>query len=96
MLQRILRGRLTCTLHVDPLSGDVDGYDFTAPTRFDKLFTGLAAERPKSLPLSDQVSEHYDADETFDADYGQLLDRVYERCVKVLASPTGFEPVFWP
>jgi DNA invertase Pin-like site-specific DNA recombinase len=96
VLQRILRGRLTCTLHVDPISGEVDGYDFTAPTRFDKLFTGIAVERAKNLPSTMTGAEAYDPEETFDGDYGRLLDRAYERCVKVLASPTGFEPVFWP
>ena len=39
---------------------------------------------------------HIGPEDTFDGDYGRLLDRAYERSVKVLASPTGFEPVFWP
>ena len=28
-------------------------YDFTAPTRFDKLFTGIVAPRPKWIPVAD-------------------------------------------
>jgi hypothetical protein len=44
VLQRILRGRLTFTPRVDPISGEADGYDFSGPTRFDKLFTGIAVE----------------------------------------------------
>ena len=40
VLQRILRGRLVFTPHVNPVSGEVDGYDFVGPTRFDKLLTG--------------------------------------------------------
>lgn len=34
------------------------------------------------------------AEHTFDGDYGRLLERAYEKHVEVLASPTGFEPVF--
>jgi hypothetical protein len=36
VLQRTLRGRLTFTPRRDGL-----GYDFSGPTRFDKLFTGV-------------------------------------------------------
>jgi hypothetical protein len=36
VLQRVLRGRITFTR-----SGN--GYEFFAPTRFDKLFTGIVA-----------------------------------------------------
>ena len=96
VLQRILRGRLTFTPHANPVSGDVDGYDFHGPTRFDKLFAGLAAVRPNGLPLINVGCEDIGPEETFEGDYGRLLDRAYEKGVKVLASPTGFEPVFWP
>ena len=44
VLQRILRGRLTFTLHVNPVSHEIDGYEFEGPTRVDKLFTGIAVE----------------------------------------------------
>ena len=44
VLQRILRGRLTFTPRQNPLTGEPDGYDFTGPTRFDKLFTGIAVD----------------------------------------------------
>lgn len=90
VMQRILRGRLICTPHVDPITDDVTGYDFTAPTRFDRLFTGLAVERP-ALPKEMNVAEQYDPEETFDAGYGRLLERAYEGNVEVLASPTGTE-----
>jgi hypothetical protein len=94
VLQRIIRGRLTFTPRVNEISGDVDGYDFSGPTRFDKLFTGIAVERPKSVDPNDMSGKEGIGDEdTFDGDYGRLLDRV---CVKGMASPTGFEPVFWP
>jgi site-specific DNA recombinase len=74
VLQRILRGRLTFTPRLNPVSGEPDGYDFEGPTRFDKLFSGIAVERPTSLASSDIASEHYGADETFDGDYGRLLE----------------------
>jgi hypothetical protein len=41
VLQRVLRGRLTFTLWTDGL-----GYDFSAPTRFDRLFTGIVVPVP--------------------------------------------------
>jgi hypothetical protein len=49
--RRILRGRLTFTPHVNWVSGEVDGYDFEGPTRFDKLFTGIAVERPNGVDV---------------------------------------------
>lgn len=90
VLQRILRGRLLFTPRVNPISNEVDGYDFTGPTRFDKLFTGIAVERPKSLDPNDRSgTENIGPEDTFDRDYGRVLERAYEKSVKVLASPTG-------
>jgi hypothetical protein len=43
VLQRVLRGRITFT-------PDGNGYVFHAPTRFDKLFTGIAVPRPAFIP----------------------------------------------
>ena len=94
VLQRILRGRLTFTPRVNPVSGEVDGYDFSGPTRFDRLFTGIAVERPKGMPSDRTGCEGIGPEDTFEGDYGRLLDRAYAKSVKVLASPTGFEPVF--
>ena len=55
-----------------------DGYDFTATTRFDRLFSGLAVERPTFMPpYGDRTGlEHLTAEDTFDADYGRLLERM--------------------
>jgi hypothetical protein len=39
--------------------------------------------------------EHLTPEDTFDADYGRLLEKAEKRVLGV-ASPTGFEPVFWP
>jgi hypothetical protein len=43
VLQRILRGRIVFT----PKG---EGYTFEAPTRFDKLFSGIVAPRPAFIP----------------------------------------------
>jgi site-specific DNA recombinase len=94
VLQRVLRGRLTFTPHVNEVSGEIDGYTFEAPTRFDHLFCGIVAERPKSLDPNDRFGlDGITPEDTGEADYGRLLDRVY---VEGSTSPTGFEPVFWP
>ena len=70
----------------------MDGYDFEGLTRFDKLFTGIAVEPPKSLDPHDRSGkEGIAADDTLDGDYGRLLDRV-EKCAKGMASPKGADP----
>jgi site-specific DNA recombinase len=104
VLQRILRGRLTFTPHVNEISGEVDGYSFDGPTRYDRLFSGLAVERPRSLDPTDRTgTEDIGPEDTFDGDYGRLLDRAYamtisgsQEYVKGVASPPGFEPGFQP
>ena len=83
---------MTFTPRVNPVSGEVDGYDFEGPTRFDKLFSGIAMPRPRSLDPNDLTgTECIGPEDTFDGDYGRLLERFYAEGV---ASPTGFEPVF--
>lgn len=91
MLQRILRGRLTFTPRRNPISEEPNGYDFLGPTRFDKLFTGIAVETPQWVKecVVRTGTEHIGPEDTFDGDYGRLLARAYEKSVKVLASPTG-------
>jgi site-specific DNA recombinase len=86
VLQRVLRGRLTFTPREDGR-----GYDFTGPTRFDKLFSGIVVPRPGFIKTDHRGTEHIGPEDTFDGDYGRLLDRLSG---KLLASPTGFEPVF--
>ena len=81
----MLRGRITIT----PKCG---GYEFEAPTRFDKLFLGVAVEISTKREVSDEGTEHIGPEDTFNADYGRLLAAVQDRG-KGLASPTGFEPV---
>lgn len=78
VLQRVLRGRIVFTP-----SGE--GYTFEAETRFDKLFSGVAVERPTFIPKGRRGTEHIGPEDTFDGDYGRLLAAV---CGKRLASPT--------
>ena len=79
VLQRVLRGRITFT-------PKCWGYEFEAPTRFDKLFLGVAVETKREV--SDAGTEHIGPEDTFDADYGRLLEAVQNRG-KGLASPRG-------
>ena len=79
MLQRVLRGRITFT----PKCG---GYEFEAPTWFAKLFLGVAVETKREVSYAG--TEHIGPEDTFDADYGRLLEAVQNRG-KGLASPTG-------
>ena len=79
---------------------DGRGYDFTAPARFDRLFTGIAVTRPAFISQAHDGTEHITPEDTFDGDYGRLLERAHRRAAgfngKCGTSPTGFEPVFWP
>jgi hypothetical protein len=53
----------------EPDQNEIDGYDFEAPTRFDRLFTGIGVERPKSLDPNDvSGTEDIGPGDTFDAD----------------------------
>ena len=80
VLQRVLRGRVTFTPRRNEISGDVDGYAFEAPTRFDRLFAGIAVERPKSLEVGNlSGTEHIGPEDMGDTDYGRLLDRAFQK-----------------
>ena len=66
------------------------GLTFDASTRFDKLFSGVACELPCWVnPEDNRGKEHLTPEDTFDGDYGRLLERAYDG--KGLASPTGRE-----
>jgi site-specific DNA recombinase len=76
VLQRVLRGRLTIT----PLP---EGYEFSGPTRFDKLFAGVVVPRPTYLRTGDvRGTEHIGTEDTPEADYGRLLERAQERITR--------------
>ena len=72
VLQRVLRGRITFT-------PKRVGYEFEAPTRFDKLFLGVAVEISTKREVSYAGTEHIGPEDTFDADYGRLLEAVQNR-----------------
>ena len=57
----------------------------------DKLFLGVAVERPTWIEASGAGTEDIGPEDTCDADYGRLLEAVQNRG-KGLASPRGFIP----
>jgi hypothetical protein len=61
------------------------------PDAVDKLLTGIVVERPAFIGVGQRGCEHIGPEDTFDGDYGRLLERIHG---EGLASPTGFEPVF--
>ena len=87
VLQRVLRGRITFT----PLADGRAGYALSAPTRFDKLLTGVATPRPAFIRADDRTGlAGITPADTRDGDYGRLLERAYDRFNgKGVASPTG-------
>jgi len=70
VIQRIVKGRIT----FEPKGAS---YNFWAETRFEKLFAGCFSPRPKWLAKGQTTGlEHLGPEDTLDADYGRLLDRV--------------------
>lgn len=55
------------------------GYTFEAPTRFDKLFSGIVAPRPAFIERSPTGTEHIGPDDTVDGDYERLLEQASRR-----------------
>jgi site-specific DNA recombinase len=81
VLQRILVGRLTFTPRAD------GGYDFSGPTRFDRLFTGVAVECPPWIPKGNEGLEHLGREDTGEADRERLLESA-EKAQEPLAPPS--------
>ena len=72
VIQRVLKGRLT---FIPKLDGDQEGYEFYGPTRFDKLFTGIALPVPRYIKIGDsRGKEHITREMTGEADYERLLE----------------------
>jgi site-specific DNA recombinase len=98
VLERILRGRIVSTPRKDG-----SGYEFSAPTRFDRLFTGivvLVSKRPSWIPEGDTTgTDHLGPEDTGDAEYGRLLEEAVLRESTWRARresnprPTGSKPV---
>ena len=90
MLQRVLRGPIIFTPRADG-----QGYDFEAPTRFEKLFVGVACIAPAWADCADLVRdrgrglEHLGTEDIPDADYGRLLELAY---MKGVVRPAGLDP----
>jgi len=78
VLQRVLRGRLTLWP-----GADGQGYDFAGPTRFDWLFTGIVASRPAFIPEDVRGTQAHRPEDTFDGDYGRLLENAERRLTSV-------------
>jgi site-specific DNA recombinase len=74
VLQRVLQGRITFTPRADGL-----GYDFAAPTRFDKLFSGIACTPPAFVEAGTDGTLGLGPAETFDGDYGRILEAAIAR-----------------
>ena len=71
VINRIIEGRIVFT----PRKGG-KGYDFRAETRFDRIFSGVAVPKPKWVQSGDtRGTEHIGPDDTFDGDYGRLLEK---------------------
>jgi hypothetical protein len=72
---------------------DVTERQGTGPTRFDKLFTGIAVERPAWLVPGDITGcEDIGPEDTFDGDHGRLLDRAYEPKSTGVPNASQLEP----
>ncbi|SRR6266852_4121380 len=81
VLFRVIRGRITFTPRAD------GGFDFSAPTRFDKLFIGVLVPPPAVLkPLVGDLRgrEHIGPEDTNEADYARLLKRAQGKAEETL------------
>ena len=67
-----------------------DGYSFDAPTRFDKLFSRIVMKRPAFIEQGNRGAEHIGPEDTFDGDYGRLLEGAQGDFGLRGTSPTGF------
>jgi hypothetical protein len=83
-----------------------EGYAFEAPTRVDRLFSGVVVPKSVWAQVAVAGSAHIRPEDVYgselvdDLDYGRLLEHataaLIEKSGKRDSSPTGFEPVFWP
>lgn len=97
VLQKILRGRLTFTPHVNEVSGEIDGYEFEGETRFDQLFVGITVERPRNLDPNDRTgTEHITERDTWEARLNALMADTREKDVGGMASPAGTGRLWYP
>ena len=66
-------------------------------TRFDKLFLGVAVERPPWIPATIEGIEHIGPEDTFDGDYGRLLEAAQNRGkgLASLSTPSWNQIMAW-
>lgn len=76
MIERIVAGRIVFTPFADG-----SGYRFEAPTRYDRLFSGVSAPSacPSWIPDDPRGTENIGPEDTFEADYDRLLERAQRR-----------------
>jgi DNA invertase Pin-like site-specific DNA recombinase len=90
VLQRAIAGRIACVPRED------GGFDFRAQTRFDKLFSGVAAPIPRFMANETGVGlDGLTANDTLEGDFERLLERVQTAASEIperVATPAGFEP----
>jgi hypothetical protein len=68
VLRRVLRGRLTFTPRADAAGDDSSG-----STRFDELFTRIAAELPAFIERETKDAEDIGPEGSGESDYERLL-----------------------
>jgi hypothetical protein len=87
VLNRVLSERITFTPRADG-----SGYDFTAPTRFDKLFTGIGVGKPdrKSfIPEGNRTgTEGIGPEDTGEVEYERLLEAA-QNSTRSIGAPGG-------
>jgi hypothetical protein len=94
VLQRLLRFRLTFTPRADGT-----GYDFSGPLASTSSSAGLWHLGPRGCRSGDTSGTgHIGPEDTFDGDYGRLLDAAFARkgsCARRESNPrpTGSKPV---
>jgi hypothetical protein len=90
VIERLIVGRIKFTLRQNEVSDEVDGYAFEAVTRFDRLFTGIAVERPRNLDPMDRTGlDDIRPEDTMDAEYSQVLEQAYRQSSVVGSVPNG-------
>lgn len=81
VLDRVLVGRIVFTPYIE--GNKLLGYTFEAPTRFDKLFQGIAVPRLAWIATGDlRCTEHLDIEDTMEGDFGRLLARAQQAALQ--------------
>jgi hypothetical protein len=69
VLEKVIPGRIIFTPRADG-----EGYDFAAPTTFERVFAGVAVPLPLYITTGEtRGTEHIGPEDTNDLDYGRML-----------------------